>query len=76
MTDFSKLWELAINMAKSIDNEKLKSILVNGSESKENVCRKLGIVGEVDVNRIMKKFRRRLPRSVKQTESRIDRETR
>jgi hypothetical protein len=57
--EFSRLWGIALNMAISSGHERLRSTLVNHSNMKERVCRKLGIVSESDINRIIKQFKRR-----------------
>lgn len=70
--DFDKLWQFAIA---SIKDDRFRSALINHSDSKEKICRKLGIVNETDVIRIVNQLRIRPSRKrVNAVESRRRRE--
>jgi hypothetical protein len=65
--DFERLWKIATT---SIQDERFKSALTNHSESKEKICRKLGIVSEPDVFRIINQLRIRPSR--KRIDTRVE----
>jgi hypothetical protein len=50
--NFNQLWEQAVSITNSYQNNKVKSILLNFSDKKESICRKLGIIGNQDVIRL------------------------
>jgi len=51
--NFSRLWERLSQEAERSGNTRLKSVLLNHERKKEYICRKLGVVTESDVNRIV-----------------------
>lgn len=55
--DFNKLWGLFLNEMKRISNDNYKIILLNNENNKERICRKLGVVSEQDILRIVKNLK-------------------
>jgi len=55
LINFSALWDRLINVANETNDARLKAILQNHATKKEYICRKLGVVSEMDVQRIKKK---------------------
>jgi len=49
--DFTALWNLLISVSRSSGNERLRSTLMNHHTKKEYICRKLGVVSDMDVKR-------------------------
>lgn len=56
-TDFTALWNRLFHVAESSGDVKLKALLMNHSERREYICRKLGVITEADVNRVHERIR-------------------
>ena len=62
-TNFARLWERLRTVSEMYGDDKLKATLLNHESHKEYICRKLGVVTELDVNRVSggleEKFKRK-----------------
>lgn len=58
-TDFEGLWKEALEASEKADHRRLRSILINHSGRKEIICRRLGIVGKTDVERLILQLKAR-----------------
>lgn len=55
--NFFQMWDRMRVMAIQMGNQELVSILDNHSEKKEYICRKLGVLTPVDVERLKKLYK-------------------
>ncbi len=51
--NFARLWERLKQEAELRGDIRMKAVLLNHEKKKEYICRKLGVVTESDVNRVV-----------------------
>ena len=51
--NFQALWTRLMTITMSSGDERFRAVLLNHTDKKEYICRKLGVVTEADVQRIL-----------------------
>lgn len=54
--DFRKLWERLRSVYVAADKPRMVAVLDNHQDRKEAICRKFGVICDMDVNRISKQL--------------------
>ncbi len=56
--NFQALWGSLVRAAETHKNDRFKAILTNHQSKQEYICRKLGVVSLVDVERVSRKLQK------------------
>ncbi len=60
--NFDIIWSSLLQSSKSKGADRLMKILLSNSTEKEKICRKLGVISRVDIDRVVTEYLQEKPR--------------